>query len=55
MIRRGDIAIEFSKMAAEPPSWMKPKIALFDPPTPNTHRGTKHEVDRTTPGGDMAI
>jgi len=31
------------------------KIAPLDPPCPKTHPITKHEVDRTTGCGDMAI
>jgi len=32
----------------------EPEIAPLDLPSPKTHR-TKHEVDRTTGCGDMAI
>jgi len=34
---------------------VKKELAPFDPPTRKPHRRTKHEVDRTTPPGDMAI
>ena len=34
---------------------VKPELAPFDPTTPKTHPKTKHEVDRTTLRGDMAI
>jgi len=36
-------------------NFVKPEIALFDPPTQKTHPRTKHEVDRTTLSRDMAI
>jgi len=33
----------------------KTERAPFDPPTSKTPRRTKHEVDRTTPRGDIDI
>jgi len=36
-------------------NWFKSKIAPLDPPSPETPPYNKHEVDRTTGCGDMAI
>jgi len=33
----------------------EPEIAPLDPPSPKTHPRTKHEEDRTTGCGDIAI
>ena len=57
MIRRGDIAICIFQESglATVLNFIKPEISPFDSPTPKTPRRTKHEVDRMTPRGDMAI
>ena len=34
---------------------IKPEVGPFDPPFPKTPSRIKHEVDRTTRSGDMAI
>ena len=47
---------KLSKMAAAAIlNLFESKIAPLDPPSPKTHPITKHEVDRTTGCGDMAI
>ena len=35
--------------------WFEPEIAPLDPTSRKPHPRTKHEVDRTTGCGDMAI
>ena len=53
-----DIAIwifQDGSWAADILDLVKPEIVPFDPLTPKTPRRIKHEVDRTTPRGDMAI
>jgi len=57
MIRCEDIAIRIFQDGGSAAilDLEKPEIAPSDPPTPKTHCRTKHEVDRTTPRGDIAI
>jgi len=57
MIRCGDIAIWIFQDGgcAAVLDLAKPEIAPLDPPTSKTPSRTKHEVDRMTPHGDMAI
>jgi len=53
--RSGDVALGFLRPAQKQRSASPPRAPPFDPLTPNTQTRTKHEVNRMTPCGDMAI